>query len=211
MTSEQLKKMLPNVEVRDRSAERQDSLTMLNCLQKDETYQVLDHYVRHRNDIEIPYDDAPTGAVHLNPEFGPKDFLVLSVGGNDFALRHETNPTIILGYVRQVIQFYKSKGILPSRIIYFTPYPPTGFMKFAVRLTCKNLDNLYHQFIEEAEAMCAEEGVTCIPLDFFGDDEKAVDTGRTLIPEPTPYGAWKLASMIQERVLATIEKEESEK
>ena len=50
--------------------------------------------------------------------------------------------------------------------------------------------------------MCAEEGITCIPLDFFGDDEKAVDTGRTLIPEPTPYGAWSLAKMIQEKVLA---------
>ena len=73
---------------------------MLNCLQKDETYQVLQHYVQHRNDIGIPYDEAPTGAVHLDPEFGPKDFLVLSVGGNDFALRHETNPTVILGYIR---------------------------------------------------------------------------------------------------------------
>ena len=44
--------------------------------------------------------------------------------------------------------------------------------------------------------MCAEEGITCFALDFFGADEKAVDTGRTLIPEPTPYGAWKLAQMI---------------
>ena len=43
-------------------------------------------------------------------------------------------------------------------------------------------------------------------LDFFGDAEKA-DPG-TMIPEPTPYGAWKLAKMIQEIVLTQIRKEE---
>ena len=59
--------------------------------------------------------------------------------------------------------------------------------------------------------MCAEEGITCIPLDFFGDDEKAVDTGRTLIPEPTPFGAWSLAKMIQEKVQKQIENEEKSK
>ena len=36
-------------------------------------------------------------------------------------------------------------------------------------------------------------------LSFFGDNEKA-DPG-TFIPEPTPYGAWKLAKMIQVIVL----------
>ena len=40
MTSEQLKKMVPNVEVRDRSAERQDSMTMINCLTQGLRYQV---------------------------------------------------------------------------------------------------------------------------------------------------------------------------
>ena len=35
MTSEQLKKMLVNVEVKDRSTEELDSLTMLRLLQKD--------------------------------------------------------------------------------------------------------------------------------------------------------------------------------
>ena len=58
--------------------------------------------------------------------------------------------------------------------------------------------------------MCAEECVTCIALDIFTDAEKAVDTGRTLIPEPTPYGAWRLAKMIQEVVLKQIEIEENE-
>ena len=80
--------------------------------------------------------------------------------------------------------------------MYFTPYPPTGLMKFAVGLTCRSLNGLYQQYIEEALQMCEEEGITCIPLDFFTGDEAAVETGRTLIPEPTPYGAWKLAKMI---------------
>ena len=42
--------------------------------------------------------------------------------------------------------------------------------------------------------MCAEEGVTCIALDYWGDDEKA--NPGSGIPEPTPYGAWELAKTI---------------
>ena len=55
--------------------------------------------------------------------------------------------------------------------------------------------------------MCAEENVTCMALDFFGDDERA--NPGTGIPEPTPYGAWKLAKMVQERVCEVMKKEES--
>ena len=54
--------------------------------------------------------------------------------------------------------------------------------------------------------MCAEEGVTCISLDIFGDLERA--NPGTGIPEPTPYGAWKLAKMIQEKVCEQMKKEE---
>ena len=70
-------------------------------------------------------------------------------------------------------------------------------MKFAVALQCRSLMRLYQQYIEEAEQMCAEEGVTCIALDTFTDDERA--NPGTGIPEPTPYGAWVLARMIQEK------------
>ena len=132
MTSEQLKKMLVNVEVKDRATEELDSQTMLECLLTNNAYHVRKHYVDNRNKINCPYDEAPRGEVDLNPEFGEKDFLFLSVGGNDFALRGEMDPKVILGYVRQVVAFYKAKGVKPERMFYFTPYPPTGLMKFAV-------------------------------------------------------------------------------
>ena len=81
-------------------------------------------------------------------------------------------------------------------------------MKFAVALTCRNLNRLYTQYIEESKQICAEEGVTCIPLDHFTDDERA--NPGSGIPEPTPYGAWALAKLIQEGVLQQIQKEEKE-
>ena len=93
-------------------------------------------------------------------------------------------------------------------MIYFTPHSPTGLMKFMVALTCRSLNSLYAQYIEEAKQMCEEEGITCIPLDFFTDEER-IGPG-TGIPEPTPYGAWILAKRIQEKVLQKIEKEENE-
>ena len=58
MTSEQLKKMLVNVEVRDRSTEELDSQTMLECLLGRMKYQVRQPYVENRNAIGCPYDGA---------------------------------------------------------------------------------------------------------------------------------------------------------
>ena len=207
-TSECLKKMLPNVEVKDRSTEELDGMSMINALNSGRTINVRYQYVQHRNELGLPYDEAPRGHVQIDPEFGPKDFVVISVGGNDFALRHEMDPTVILGFVRQIIQYYKERGVEPHRMIYFTPYSLTGIMKFAVALTCRNLNSLYAQLLEEAEQMCQEEGITCIKLDSFTGEERA--NPGTGIPEPTPYGAWRLAKLIQEPVLKQIEKEEGE-
>ena len=99
MTSEVLKGMLNNVEVKDRSTEELDSVRMMSCLKGSFTFNVGLNYVAHRNKIGIPYDEAPNGEVKIDPEFGEKDFLVLSVGGNDFALFGEMDPTVILGRV----------------------------------------------------------------------------------------------------------------
>ena len=100
-----------------------------------------------------------------------------------------------------MIQFYKNKGVRPERMIFFTPYPPTSIMKVGVAVTgFKNLNKIYKQMIEESKVMADEEGITCIPLDFFGDNERKVERGH--IPEPTPYGAWKLSKLIQENVLS---------
>ena len=102
------------------------------------------HYVDHRNSIKCPYDEAPLGSVELDPEFTDKDFIFLSLGGNDFALRGEMDPAVICGYVKRVIAYYKAKGVKPERIFYLTPYTPTGLMKFAVCLKArKKLSTLY--------------------------------------------------------------------
>ena len=69
-----------------------------------------------RKEIGVPYEDNPpsSGAVDPNPEFGAKDFVVLCVGGNDFALRGEMDPTAILDLVQQAIQFYKVQCSTPE-------------------------------------------------------------------------------------------------
>ena len=54
--------------------------------------------------------------------------MVLCVGGNDFALRGVTDPTEILGRVRQILNFYKAMNVKPERMFYFTAYPPTDMM-----------------------------------------------------------------------------------
>jgi len=208
-TGEWLKRMLPDIEVRDRSTEELDAMSLLNCLQQGKAIGVRDHYVRHRKEIGVPYEDNPpsSGAVDPNPEFGAKDFVILCVGGNDFALRGEMDPTAILDLVQQAIQFYKGRGINPARMFYLTPYPPTSLMKVAVRLTCRgNLSALYEQCVCEAKQMCENQGIKCIPLDHFGDEER-IGPG-TGIPEPTPKGAKELALLIQEAVLSRIQVEE---
>ena len=126
--------------------------------------------MQNRTSLGIPYD-PPNGRINQN--FDPEedlDFLVLSVGGNDFALRGEMNPTEILKYVRQVIQFYKEKGMKASHIFYMTPYTPTAVMITGVFATCRgNLSALYKQFINEAKQMCEEEGVNFMPLNHWGN------------------------------------------
>ena len=150
-----------------------------------------------------------TGSVDPSPQIDPDDFVILCMGGNDFALRGEMDPTVILDYVQQVIQYYTTtKGVAPERIYYMTPYPPTGLMKFAVGITCRgNLGELYEQFLREAKELCAAEGIGYIPLDHLGDSER-IGPG-TGIPEPTPKGARDLAVLIQECVVAQVQMEQA--
>ena len=104
--------MMPEdkVEVKDRTTEELDSMSLINYLTLNRTINVRSHYVQNRTQLGVPYD-PPSGAVNPNFDPEPSDYLVISVGGNDFALRGEMNPTEILKYCRQVIQFYKSNGV----------------------------------------------------------------------------------------------------
>ena len=151
-------------------------------------------------DLGKPYDGTKSGSLNLNPKFKDTDFIALSLGGNDFALRRETDVSAIIKLVQKVIQFYISKGVKPQHIIYITPYPPSISMKAAALLGLwTNLNSLYAECVKQAHVVCAKENIHIMDLSSFGNDEKA-DPG-TWIPEPTPYGAWKLAKMIQEIVL----------
>jgi len=109
-TSEQLKKILPNVEVKDRSTECLTAFELKNCLLQGNTFRVDQQYVTHRNEIGIPYD-PPSGKVNPGPNFGPKDFIFLSVGGNDFALRGVLDPAEIIGLVSDCVRYYKDRGV----------------------------------------------------------------------------------------------------
>lgn len=202
-TAEWLKKLMPKVEIKDRSTEELDAKSLLQCLERGRNIRVTQHYVAHRRDIGIPYD-PPNGNVNPNPEdIRDKDFLVVCVSGNDFALRGEMNPSVILGFVRGIIQFYKRRGIKPERLIYMTTYGPNVKMKVFVALGyCTSLMALYNRLVEEAQDICAEEGVKCMALDdFYG-------VAGPAIPEPTPEGAKELACRIQKVVLEQIAREE---
>jgi hypothetical protein len=172
-------------------------------------FPVRSPYVQHRNEIGIPYD-PPSGLIGVDPSFGPRDFVVLSVGGNDFALRGETNPAAILEIVRDLIRHYvRARGARPEHFFYVSPYPPTLTMTlFTFFFMTKNLRSLYQQYLREAELVCNREGVTHISLGHFTKKERT-DPG-TLIPEPTPEGAFALAILIQRAVVKQIEWEEQD-
>ena len=38
------------------------------------------------------------------------------------------NPTVIIGRVKQILNYYKAKGVKPERMFYMTPYPPSNIM-----------------------------------------------------------------------------------
>ena len=153
----------------------------------------------------IPYDEAPDGHVRLDPTFGPRDFVVVCVGGNDFALRDTVVPEDILKAVKEIIKIYKRKGVSPNRMVYVTPSPPTPKMlERAEKQETGDLNALYRQFVDGAKEMCTEEGIDCVPLDHFTYKERS-DTA--FIPTPTPHGAKVLAGLIRKCILDAIEKE----
>ena len=108
-TTEILRNLMPDYEVIDKATEDLDSLTMIQCIKKDTPYQVAEPYVDYRKEIGVPYD-PPSGKVDLrNLNISPNDFLVLSVGGNDFLHRGELNPPNIIGKhgtVAKILKFY---------------------------------------------------------------------------------------------------------
>ena len=93
-------------------------------------------------------------------------------------------------------------------MFYMTPYPPGDEMIERVAQKGADLMAIYALCIELSKKTCAEEGITCIPLDHFTNKERS-DSG-TGIPEPTPEGAKALAVLIHDGVLKQIQKEESE-
>ena len=111
MTGVLLKSMLPNVTIKDRSTEEIASISMLACLEKNKRFQVGLNYVQHRNELGIPYDEAQDGNVQLDPQFGQKDFVFVSVGGNDFALYNVLDPAVILARVEKIMTFYADRGV----------------------------------------------------------------------------------------------------
>ena len=123
---------MPEYEVIDKATEDLDSLQMINCIKKDISYQVAQPYVEYRNQIGLPYD-PPSGLIDVrNLDIKRGDFLILSVGGNDFLNRGELNPPCIVGKygsVVKIMNFYQEKGLEPSHMFYMTPYPPTKNMK----------------------------------------------------------------------------------
>ena len=56
------------------------------------------------------------------------DYVVISVGGNDFALGGSINLEEIFGNVATVVQMYLSKGIQVGNLAYVIPYSPTEQM-----------------------------------------------------------------------------------
>ena len=80
---------------------------MFQCLERGRPIQVRGHYVQHREQINCPYESdyssfrtGGSASINIKGPFDKEEFIALSIGGNDFALRGEMNPTEILRYVR---------------------------------------------------------------------------------------------------------------
>ena len=179
MTSEVLKALIPKVEVKDRSTADINSEGFLQCLQENQCFQVADCYVNERNEIGVPYEEAPTGNVQLLPEFGEKDFLVLSVGRNDYAVHQEEEKNEkedflkevkeILGYVKEIINIYKANNVKPERMFYIIPHPPTELEKTGLNRRGIDIAILHLQFMYIVKEWSKEEGINLIWLNDFDD------------------------------------------
>jgi len=166
-TGECLKKLMPDFKINDRSTEELTAKTMIYCLRQNLGVDVRKHYMDRRDGLGIPYEGQDCyGRIRIgrNITFSEKDFIAISVGGNDFALEGEMDPTVILGHVREVVQFYKKKGVKPDHIIMFLPYPPTLAMKAAVGvMKCRHLWSMYSQMLTEGKEFCEQEGIHYTP------------------------------------------------
>jgi len=209
------------IDVKDRSTEELDSLLMLTSIKNRKPIQVAKVYVDHRNEIGIPYDDAPTGAVTITPEelFGSDDsnknendkdnFVVFSIGGNDVVLLGEIDTLSIVKRLKEIISNYRDIGsVLSSRIFYVIPYSPTNetVQLMKSKLGIHKPKEFYSRFVSMAKNMCVEEGINCIALDHFTDRERLAT--KYGIPEPTKEGAKALAILIQQSILECIRIEE---
>ena len=58
--------------------------------------------MERRKELGIPYEPE-NGEIEPLPEFGSKDFFVLSLGGNDLVLRKNFDPQKIMSQVSLVL------------------------------------------------------------------------------------------------------------
>ena len=92
--------MLPKtIELKDRTTDELTAMKLVDHLRRGRRIKVRSQFVENRQRLGQPYD-PPSGAV--SPDFDPNtnDYLVISVGGGDFAVEGEMNPTVIVNYCR---------------------------------------------------------------------------------------------------------------
>ena len=97
-TANVLTQILPEYNIMDRSTEELQASTMIKALRSDGQVQVRSCYVNHRNNIGCPYEATGKSFwgnsiidVSAEGQMGPDDKVVISLGGNDFALGHNSN------------------------------------------------------------------------------------------------------------------------
>jgi len=213
-TGECLKKLLgANFEIRDRSTEELSAQKFSKALQDDNGVKVGNDYIKNREQLGIPYVFKlnETEKVDPKPDMKGDDFIFISVGGNDFALEGNTNTTLILKDVENILKFYTDKrGVKVSHIFYITPYAPTTeYIQYIKKQRDQknsvpvDLLALYEQYINESKELCNKVGCNCISLENFN----GVTSENGKIPEPTPEGAKELAEIIAKAVKDQIEKE----
>ena len=201
-TAETLRKM--GFRVIDRATGR---ITTSGFFSNPKGIEVEKYYVDAREGKNIPYDgymDNDTFRVLPIPTINIKEwwdmskenkYIVLSLGGNDFALEKNLDLNNIKNKVSSIIKNLIQQTQIKSRnLIYIIAYPPnTGLSQLLINAGYQP-KQFYQEYTRIAKNMCNELDITCLSLEDFTQLEKGPDDSP--IPYPTKKGAVLIAKRI---------------
>ena len=194
------------IDVIDRSTDEVTSSRLLKALNNKSGIIVKKKFVKFRQDKGIPYEGKMKSNefnVYPIPETDSRwwetpisqRYVVLSIGGNDFALEYIINIDSIINRIKKNIkQIITKLKVEPSHVAYLIPYSPDRIMKsnFQPYLPIP-FKEFYQNMVTKVSKMCESLDIKCISLSGFTNKDRL---SEEKIAEPTKKGAAKIARKI---------------